>query len=322
MWNWLVVSYLLALQWVIADDIDLSFLGKRSAVQSNPIGYPVGCSPEVTTPLNGLTMELYTYPMVPGNPPNCFDPSYVNPEYPRTGYKKQTMFAKVNGVTGRLNYKYSVPKVCVPLYDKLPANFNYDKPLTVSNFTLLMYGYFKPKVSGIHTFYVTADDLLYINFGAGNAFDCCKREQSKDNLGEYVAYDIWHVDHSKNKVSVNLEKDIYYPIRMFYNNIGKDSELDLSFTVNGAPTRITDFTGYLFSVPDTSNACPALIDYETTCRSIDSTTTYSTKYITTKPAENILPVTKTVYYIATPCSVQPSSSMECKGGFFDPLGNT
>ncbi|KTB11746.1 Protein piccolo, partial [Nakaseomyces glabratus] len=306
MFNWIIVSYLLIVQWVHANDLGFSLFDKRALSSQNPFGYPIGCSPQSTNVIPGLTMELYSYPIVSGTPPNCYDASYVDPEYPRTGYLKRKMIGKSTGVTGSLNYKFSVEKACMVKYGNLPAGYNYNEPLTVSNFTMLLYGYFKPQTSGIHTFFVNADDLLYINFGAGNAFDCCKREDSKYKLGEYVAYDIWHVDSSKNKVSLNLEKDVYYPIRMFFNNIGKDSSLDLSFSVNGAVEHITDFSGYLYSVPDQPDACPAPIGYDTTCRSIDSTTTYSTQFITTKPVENVLPITSTIYYIATPCAKTPS----------------
>ena len=322
MFNWIIVSYLLIVQWVHANDLGFSLFDKRALSSQNPFGYPIGCSPQSTNVIPGLTMELYSYPIVSGTPPNCYDASYVDPEYPRTGYLKRKMIGKSTGVTGSLNYKFSVEKACMVKYGNLPAGYNYNEPLTVSNFTMLLYGYFKPQTSGIHTFFVNADDLLYINFGAGNAFDCCKREDSKFKLGEYVAYDIWHVDSSKNKVSLNLEKDVYYPIRMFFNNIGKDSSLDLSFSVNGAVEHITDFSGYLYSVPDQPDACPAPIGYDTTCKSIDSTTTYSTQFITTKPEENVLPITSTIYYIATPCAKTPSPVPNCEGGFLDPLKNT
>ncbi|OXB45054.1 hypothetical protein B1J92_K00170g4 [Nakaseomyces glabratus] len=318
----LVVCYLLIVQLANANNLGYSFFGKRAVSSQSNCDYPIGCSPQATTVLPGLNMELYFYPIVNGIPPNCYDASYVDPEYPRTGYLKRKMIGKSTGVTGNLNFKYSVEKACMVKYGNLPAGYNYNEPLTVSNFTMLLYGYFKPQTSGIHTFFVNADDLLYINFGAGNAFDCCKREDSKYKLGEYVAYDIWHVDSSKNKVSLNLEKDVYYPIRMFFNNIGKDSSLDLSFSVNGAVEHITDFSGYLYSVPDQPDACPAPIGYDTTCRSIDSTTTYSTQFITTKPVENVLPITSTIYYIATPCSQSKSPTPSCEGGFIDPLKNT
>ena len=250
MFNWIIVCCLLIVQLAHANDLGFSLFEKRELSSQNPFGYPIGCSPQDVAIIPGLTMELYSYPIVSGTPPNCYDASYVDPEYPRTGYLKRKMVGKSTGVTGNLNYKYSVEKACMVKYGNLPAGYNYNEPLTVSNFTMILYGYFKAQTTGLHTFFVNADDLLYINFGAGNAFDCCKREDSKTKLGEYVAYDIWHVDSSKNKVSLFLEKDLYYPIRMFFNNIGKDSSLDLSFSVNGATDQISDFSGYLYSVPD------------------------------------------------------------------------
>ncbi len=107
----------------------------------------------------------------------------LDPNYPRTGYKKNNLIAKVNGITGKINLNSYPKKGCQAIYGYLPTNFNYhEKLITTANFIMILYGYFKLKISGFRTFYATVDVLLFINFGAGNAFECCRETIQLTNL--------------------------------------------------------------------------------------------------------------------------------------------
>ncbi|KAH7601221.1 hypothetical protein J7293_04659 [Nakaseomyces glabratus] len=307
------ICLLLIIQCASAYNFENIFLEKRDFLSNAP-NYPVGCSPSVGTQLTpGLSLEVYAYPM-DGNNGYCWNATYKDPEFPRSGYLKNKLLGKADGVVGPLNF-LAKNKDCSPKVDTLPAGFNFPQPITVTNFTMVLFGYLAPKQSGKYTFKLLADDLLLLNLGATNAFDCCNREATKNNLGEFLAYNLWP-NQDKN-VTVYLEKGVYYPLRLFFNNRDGGSQLDFSYYFNDSPAPLTDFSGMFFSVPDGAE-CPARIGYQLNCRSINSTTTYSTQYVTTALGANELPVTSTIYYVATPCADQANNPV-CKEGFYDPV---
>ena len=280
--------------------------------------YPLGCSPLLGTKLTpGLSMELYEYPLDNhGIGPHCWDPAYLNPEYPRTGFESHKLIGTAQNVMS-LNFEHRTQD-CHVEFSNLPASFNFPDQITLTNFTMLLYGYFKPKESGRYRFHMEADDLLLMNLGAGNAFDCCAHEATRNNLGDYIAYDIWA--GTRKDVEVFLEKEVFYPLRLFFNNRDGRAALDFSYYLNGATEPGTDIPELLFSLPD-GESCPAYIGYENSCRSINTTTTYSTSYITTMQAPNVLPITSTIYYVATPCADVPETP-SCQIGFWDPINSS
>ena len=298
--------------------------------------FPSGCSPNHGLYNRGLTMELYNYSYI--HPQSiqsyfntstlkkmekgqCWDPSYLDVNYPRTGYKTHNRFAKVNGIDGILDFEFNPTRSCVPSKGQLPQNYNYPLQFTLSNFTMLLYGYFKPKVTAKHTFTIFADDLLFLNFGAGNAFDCCQQQDTIDDFGNYQAYALWGSDTQQNTLTVNLDANIYYPIRMFYNNRDFKGALNMYFTTDESNTKINDFSGYLFNIPDSSEGCPAHISYETECGNVSGAITYSTEYITESIESPNIPVTSTIFHIQVPCP-SSSTSIYCSDGFYDPIANS
>lgn len=273
----------------------------------------------------GLSKELYHYPCKPKGSYPCWDPAYLDPNYPRTGYKKNNLIAKVNGITSKINFKFYPKKGCQAIYGYLPTNFNYHELITTTNFTMILYGYFKPKISGFHTIYATADELLFINFGAGNAFECCRRNDTADKFANYVAWAIWGREKMKNELTVYFDRDVFYPIRLFVNNRDYHGQLKLTFTTQSNPDMISDFTDYFFLIDDSSDGCPGLINNDKVCADVDSSKFIDTKYITTQFQKDSLPVTKKIYFIGVPCN--PSESLDtstitsnCPPGiFYDPL---
>ena len=313
MWLCFIVPVLFFLQLTCAYEYAPEFYGKKDSSEN---GYAHGCSPSIRAKLKpGLSMEIYSYALRPTDD-HCWDSAYLDPMFPRTGYLTHKLLGKAEGIIGPLNFLAKNP-ACIPAVSTLPLAFHFPKPFTITNFTMLLYGYLSPKKTGKYTFKLLADDLLLMNFGADNAFDCCSHDATKDNIGEYVAYSVWP-GVNKN-VTVYLESGIYYPLRLFFNNRDAIAQLDFAYYFNDSPIRQTDFSGMFFSIPD-SVKCPANIGYKFECRSIKSTTTYSTKYITTKSAKNEIAFTSTIYYVATPCAVQPNPPL-CGKGFYDPINN-
>ncbi|XDT50339.1 Hypothetical protein J6890_01236 [Nakaseomyces glabratus] len=282
--------------------------------------FPLGCASSVPTTRKGLSMEIYSYDHRKKGSSPCWDAAYLDPNYPRTGYKTHRLISKVDGVTGNISFQFHAAKSCKSELGYLPPAYNYTKPLTLTNFTMLLYGYFKPKITGYHTFSIKADDLLFLNFGAGNAFDCCQRESSADNFGNYQAYAIWGSKNAKNELTVRLDAGIYYTIRVFFNNRDYYGALSFTLMTEFSEEIVTDFSEYFFSLDDTDLGCPALIYYNTSCASVDESTILDVDYKTETEATNIIPITKTIYHIGIPCGASTTTN-KCGSGFYDPLGN-
>ncbi|KAL3240811.1 uncharacterized protein RNJ42_04029 [Nakaseomyces bracarensis] len=295
--------------------------------------YPFGCSPNVGIINSGLKMELWEYSYrfyyrpcidspeeqcwVNKSEGYCFDSSYLDFNYPRYGYQNRRKIGQSEGVTGILDFTFSSKHSCYLQYGTLPSVYNYPSPITTTNFTMIMYGYFKPKESGVYTFYIDGDDLLYLNFGAGNAFDCCRLEKTFDKFGNYQAYALWGSRHVRKQLKVHLDGDSYYPLRIFLNNRDHVASLSLSFSINENPTKINDFTGYLFSISDSDIGCPNKIIYDTKCGNVTSAKTYSTEVVTKLNTDIEM---STIYHIYVPCS--SSTSILCDSGFYDPIHNS
>ncbi|KAH7608555.1 hypothetical protein J7294_00954 [Nakaseomyces glabratus] len=311
------LHFLLYFAWVRSSNSDLFHLAKRD-ITPNIESHPQGCSPVDTSGIKpGLKMDLYRFPITPpGTGCWSWDWLTVTPDFPRSGYWKWPKIAEVDGVVGPLHLDSGHP-TCDPLTSVLPHGFNYLQSITTTNFTMVLHGYFVPKQSGKYTFEFKADDALLLNLGAGNAFSCCDYNNSQYNQGEYLAYAIW----SKNNqtATLYLEKGIYYPIRVFYHNRCCGAYMDVVYYFNDSPIPNRDFSGLLFSIPD-SDSCDANIGFDETCSSINTITTYSTQYITTSPPSGSTPITSTIYYIATPCNNTPEKP-RCPTGFYDPFNN-
>ncbi|KAL3238564.1 uncharacterized protein RNJ42_00001 [Nakaseomyces bracarensis] len=186
---------------------------------------------------------------------------------------------------------------------------------------MILYGYFKPLVSGTHTFEIAADDLLFINFGAGNAFDCCRHGSSADDFGNYQAWAMYGSEVVQKTLSVYLDKDTYYPIRMYFNNRDWIAAIFFHFTTDAEPnTVIRDMEPYFFHISDTPHSCPANIKYVTRCGTGVDTTTYSTEYQTFTQASAQLPIIKTTYSIEIPC--RPTSTLCSSDSFFNPADSS
>ncbi|KAL3228444.1 some similarities with uniprot [Nakaseomyces bracarensis] len=309
------------------------------STKQNP--FPLGCNPEGVTHNPGLIAEIWQYdyinpyyfcpdkydgsycqmPWRPNEQKICWDPSYSDVNYPRYGYKQRKLIAKSENVTGVLNFNYTPKKGCTPFLNSLPINYNLAQQITTTNFTMILYGYFKPKKSDFYTFHIEGDDLLYLNFGAGNAFNCCQQESQSDKFGNYQAYSLWGSKHIKADLKVYLIGESYYPIRIFFNNRDYIAKFAMSFTIGNEKTVINDFTEYLYSVDKVTQNCQNDIMFSTTCYKGLITSTYRTEYSTFCTDLYHIPKTKTIYQIKLPCSYEDIEE-ECKTGFYDPIKNT
>lgn len=122
--------------------------------------------------------------------------------------------------------------------DMAPANFpsNYNGS-TYERYSMQLQGFFKPKVSGVHTFYTQSDDgsLLYLGDSAitfNNTNDALVKNGGLHGFTEVSA-------------TQNLLAGVYYPLRVTYTEQGGGDALVVSVKPPDGP-KTTDFSGYVF----------------------------------------------------------------------------
>lgn len=185
---------------------------------------------------------------------------------------------------------------------------------------MFLHVYFKPLISGTHTFTIDADSLwtsalkiLLTVVGITNQLIGFWK------LSSMGIARFWNWQKS---LSVYLFKDAYYPIRLF--NIESNSTLLFHFTTNVNPnTLVRNMEPYLYQIEDTTQGCPGNIEYVTRCVTGIKTLPYSTEFNTIKKDSNKIPLAKTTSSIDVPC---PSSSSILNhvqypvDSFYNPVG--
>ena len=274
-----------------------------------------GCKPR-SVGTAGFDMSLYGYGYYnpAAGPGWCFSSEYEKYDYQHGGYLTYSggNFGSATGITD-VSLAIYPPELCTPYVGTLPPNFNYNEEFTISNFTMLLTGYFRPEVSGNYTFTLKADDLAYLSFGAGNAFDCCGETESVSDPGGFDLIVIWRAaDDMSGTVTYNLEAGVYYPLRLLYANRDFYGVLSLTFE---DPLGVVhnDFTDHIFQFPDEVEGCANEVKTTTIVWTGTYTTTYSTTVYTSIGTDGFGTV-ETIYYVETPEPV--TSSTTYQGGTF------
>ncbi|QGN17578.1 flocculation protein FLO9 [Kluyveromyces marxianus] len=258
-----------------------------------------GCAPNKNSVSKGFDVSYYHYPLIPRKgDPKCFDfdPIYTQDSYLHGGY--QTYGGGLLGTSHAvvdLSFKSNINDRCsLPTKANMPTNYNYNQPITLTNFSMLITGYFYAQKSGSYEFMLDVDDLAYVNIGAGSAFDCCNREISVSDPGPFDLSAIWPA--SKKSATVNLSEGFYYPLRIFY--INRQGIAGLSVSFKDADGIIHEnFDGYIYSAPD-GNECPAIATTTTIPWTGTITSTYTT--ISTITGSDHKPSTTSIVIVETP----------------------
>ncbi|KAL3237637.1 uncharacterized protein RNJ42_01171 [Nakaseomyces bracarensis] len=161
-----------------------------SSTKFRPRIYREGCIGNAKPRSKGLSMELYEYPYL--NPivecsdgtlncreyskdalgtDACINDNFKFANYPRYGFKEQKLIARVDGVAsepgqaGSLDFDITADSSCVPQLNSLPIAYNYKPEIHTTNFSMLLYGYFKPQITGVHIFTMVGDTEALMNIG-------------------------------------------------------------------------------------------------------------------------------------------------------------
>ena len=257
-----------------------------------------------------MSLYGYGYYNPAAGPGWCFSSEYEKYDYQHGGYLTYSggKFGSATGITD-VSLAIYPPELCTPHVGTLPSNFNYNEEFTISNFTMLLTGYFRPEMSGNYTFTLKADDLAYLSFGAGNAFDCCGETESVSDPGGFDLIVVWRAaDDMSGTVTYDLQAGVYYPLRLLYANRDYYGVLSLTFQdPNGVVHN--DFTDHIYQFPDEALGCANEIQTTTNVWTGTYTTTYSTSVFTSVGTDGFGTV-ETIYYVHTPEPVTSSTSYQ------------
>lgn len=152
----------------------MSSAGGASSIKEDS-GTIIGCNPPKDSLSKGFEVSYYHYPQKRDQSNGCYDydPRYTSEEYLYGGYEDfgGGLIGKSSGVTNLTFISSLQRKGCqIPLLGKLPPNFNFDEEFHLTNFSMLMTGYFLAEKTGEYKFNLDYnDDLAYMNVGAGKA---------------------------------------------------------------------------------------------------------------------------------------------------------
>ena len=259
-----------------------------------------GCKPQ-TAGTPGFEMSLYHYPYTDSTEiGSCFSNDYQTSAFQQGGYQTYGggLFGTASGIED-ISLNIRLTEMCTETMGTLPPNFNYDETFSISNFTMLLTGYFLPKYTGEYVFTLEADDLAYLSFGAGHAFGCCDEENTVSDPGAFDLIVIWNgPDDMSGSTSYTLEEGVYYPIRLLYAN--RDFHGDLKLTFQDPKGEVfTDFSNHIYQFPDGAGGCPNYVTTSTIPWTGTFTSTITTSVFTTVGSNHIVS-TGTLYVVQTP----------------------
>ena len=121
-------------------------------------------------------------------------------------------------------------------------------PITISNFTLDLTGYFVTKLTGKHTLKLTkTDDTALLMFSNPSAFICCQTDEKlpQDITDISINAVFQYSTNIPSTVTLNLMANVPYPMRLLYYNLGRIGRLDFSFTDPKGRVH-SKYDGYVF----------------------------------------------------------------------------
>ena len=263
---WFVISQVLLL-------LGISFVDCQSF--NTDLNTVLGCAPKTNSLSKGFSVSYYHYPLIPSGSSGCYvddRKTFLTDEYLHGGYATYGggLIGSSTGVTN-LTFHFHFPGGCLrPILGSLPSNYNNPPQFSMSNFSMLITGYFFAPKTGLYDFAITSgDDVMDINMGDGKAFGCCQLESTISNPAPFDISVVW--PSSTGSGSFNLVGGYYYPLRILYINRYYEAIIAMSFKDPDGVVH-NDFDGYVFTISD-GEKCPAPVATTTLPWTFQSTTT-------------------------------------------------
>ena len=235
----------------------------------------LGCDPKTSSLSKGFSVSYYHYPLIPSGSAGCYvgdSQTFLTDEYLHGGYATygDGLIGSSTGVTD-LTFQFRFPGGCLrPILGSLPSNYNNPPQFSMSNFSMLITGYFFAPKTGLYDFVITnGDDVIDINMGDGKAFACCQLENTITKPAPFDISVVWRTTSGSG--SFNLVGGYYYPLRIFYMNRYQDAAIKMYFKDPDGVVH-NNFDGYVFTIPD-GEKCPAPVATTTLPWTFQSTAT-------------------------------------------------
>ncbi|QEU59500.1 hypothetical protein KDRO_C00180 [Kluyveromyces lactis] len=228
----------------------LSYLCQK--VEANAL---TGCDAEDKFTFQGLVADYYHYPMnYTGSSCYYFDDTYKSSEYQNGGYETYgggyiSSSYDINDLSFTMDTVQN--DLCPsPVYGSLPAAYNFPGTITVSNFTMLLSGYFYAPKSGEYQFKLNrADDFAYVTMGNGSTFECCQEPDTDSNPAAFEL--ITEFDGPASNATVTLKAGVFYPLKLLLVNKWGNPGLEFQF-VDADGVLHESFDDYVYYFPKDS----------------------------------------------------------------------
>lgn len=254
----------------------LILLMELAAAATIDSGTLIGCDPQSVT--SGFSVKYYDYPHAAAGSSPCYNLAYQTDDYLYNGGYQTLgagLLAQSSGVTDLTFATSSNMRGCSVVMANMPSNYNLNQQISVSNFAMLITGYFLAKTTGTYSFNLDyIDDLAYVNVGAGKAFDCCQQGSSESKPAPFDLFAQWASSKPTDSIQADLIAGLYYPIRLFYVNRDYIGGLQFSYT-DPSGVKSSNWDSYIFQAPDGSK-CEAEPATTTTPWDSTFTSTYTT----------------------------------------------
>ena len=220
-----------------------------------------GCDAEDKFTFQGLVADYYHYPLnYTGNSCYDFDDTYKSSEYRHGGYETYgggyiDSSYDINDLSFTMNTVQT--DLCPsPVYGTLPGAYNFPYTITVTNFTMLLSGYFYAPKSGEYQFNLNrADDFAYVTMGNGSTFECCQEPDTDSNPAAFEL--ITELDGEAANASVTLKAGVFYPLKLLFVNKWGNPSLEFQFVdVDGILHESFDDYVYYFPKDSFQYECP------------------------------------------------------------------
>ncbi|CAK7917513.1 hypothetical protein CAAN3_21S00716 [[Candida] anglica] len=178
-----------------------------------------GCAP-AGVGKGGFNVKIYPYKISDSKTMNDL-------EYVSYGYFNNKVLSTMNAVKD-INFEWSnypEPDIGYAVENNLYGG----PPITITNFTMELTGYYHSVEAGDYTFQLSKiDDSAAVFIGDGIVFDCCKETPTIDPTDYQIfTSKVWNGKTGNTKATVKFAADTYYPMRIVYTNALSSATLQL-----------------------------------------------------------------------------------------------
>lgn len=278
----------------------LNFLsGLSMAEEGDPssrgaINNSTGCVIDTQPVKSGFNAVFYPYELR----------ALYDEEYVKHGYKANAPVGSVEGIAD-INFNIDLPDDATLRYGEV-----YGTPISVSNFSLELTGYFYAEETGYYeVLFFATDDAVVFFFGTDSAFECCHSSELSQNanFADQVIYTTGSIDDDGRDFFASryryLQGGFYYPTRIAYTQIETYAYLNLTVTTPSGK-RLRTFEDTVYQFDEKNSNCQSVNPFDSQKTTITTsvpwtgteTSTYTATFSNPSSPVEIVVETPDVYF--------------------------